>query len=98
SEGLENRRNIGLNGWRREVGELEVVDVERRQIVARGWEGLQIQKCRPGVIAARHGVVGHADLVPVAVRKHGHAWITGYARITGVTRERGLQTHIDDVA
>src|SRR5579862_1350388 len=70
---LEDRRNIRLNHRRRNITQLEVVDVERNQVSARRWKGLQIQERLSWVVAARHVVSIHADLVPVSVGGHSNS-------------------------
>ncbi len=50
SQRLEDRRDIRLNRGRRNVGQLEVVDVERHQVIARCGHGLEVERRRARVI------------------------------------------------
>src|SRR5580698_6824658 len=96
-EGFVDGWNVCLDYGRRNVGELEVVDVERDEIVARRRNGLEVEERRARIVAAPHGVGGDTDLVPVAVGRNRHAGIAGDAWKTRVAIERCLQAHVDDV-
>ena len=72
-EGLVDRGDVGLDGRRGDISELEVVDVERDEIVAGRGDGLEIEVRGAGIVAIGHGVAHDVDLVPIAVGGNGDA-------------------------